>query len=146
MLAHCPGNATLSIWPAALKTHSWDFAPLQGLIIVGVLLPFGPSRHQLPIRLFNWTGPAAPATPALSNATPSPAPATRRARRTPPVARDPCIFCSILSSRSASRAADGFPQITRFLPRPAEITPVWTTDRAGRSSERWVRIGGGRSI
>src|ERR1700756_1718501 len=39
----------------------------------------GPSRHQLPNRLLNWTGLAALATPALSSATPSTAPTTTRA-------------------------------------------------------------------
>lgn len=57
--------------------------PLQGLTIVAVLFPFGPSRHQLPNRLFNWTGSAALAKPALSSATPNTAPTTTRARRPP---------------------------------------------------------------
>src|ERR1700688_3186668 len=96
MLMQCPGKATLSIWPAALKTQSWDFDPLQGLTIVAALFPFGPSRHQLPNRLFNWTGSAALATPALSNATPNTVPTTTRGGRVPPINRDSCISASPL--------------------------------------------------
>ena len=63
MVTHCPGKAALSSCPAALDAQSCDFAPLQGLTMVALLVPFGPSRHQSPNRLFNWNGPAACARP-----------------------------------------------------------------------------------
>src|ERR1700758_5280170 len=92
---------------APLKFHSWDFDPLQALIIVAALLPFGPSRHQFPIRLFNWTGAAALATPALSSATLNSAPTTTRDRRTSPINHDFCISAPS-SSDGCRRQEDSF--------------------------------------
>src|ERR1700688_2043965 len=131
MLMQCPGKATLSIWPAALKTQSWDFDPLQGLTIAAALFPFGPSRHQLPNRLFNWTGSAALATPALSSAIPNTAPTATRAQRPPRIDRDSCI--------SALSSTDGLPQVTRSKPQPAAIKPPTTFSEVVLERWRFVR-------
>jgi hypothetical protein len=108
---------------------------LQGLTIVAVLFPFGPSRHQSPNRLFNWTGSAALATPALSSATPNTAPTTTRARRTPPIHRDSCI--------SAPSASPPLARCGRARAAPADRSdrpPAPTVDPRALTSFRRCSI------
>src|SRR5262245_5428320 len=115
MLTQCPGKAALSIWPAELRTQRWEFDPLQGFTTVAVLFP-GPSRHQSPNRLLNWTGSAALARPALSSATLNIAPATTRARRVPPINCDSCISApSCRRFQDPPRRREKTPTLTRML-------------------------------